>query len=176
MILEALTILLIGDSHLQGQMGKTLQSQLAQKNTVHLYAVCGSHLKGWIQGGQKGCQNQGQTVSVKSLVAQLKPDLVIYSLGTNSILNPASLIEKEVQNLSNIPTKCLWIGPPAMAKFNASILANFYHSLVNGLAPGCGMVDSEVITQYPPAGDGLHYWGQYAKDWGQSIYQLIKNR
>ncbi len=175
MILESLTILMLGDSHLLGEMGKTVQAELAKKNTVHMHAVCGSSTRGWILGGARGCQNIGRTEAAGFLVAKYKPDLTIISLGSNNLRNGTALTTRETRELlSHIPGKCIWIGPPDMRVFTKAQFKDFYAGLVDGLVGKCQLIDSEVLTEpMPQGGDGIHYFGASGRNWGMKVLSKL---
>jgi len=127
-------IVIIGDSHAYGYMGKNLQKSLKkQGHDVELFAVSGSSAKNWL--GQ-----QGSMPTFSEIIETKKPQKIIFSLGTNDVFNQCPNEEFFSDNvkkiLSIIPksTTCVWVGPPGYQKGKIiSKCKSFYNGLVDGL-------------------------------------------
>lgn len=107
-----------------------------------------------------------------------KPDLVVIQQGTNlfgqvlanSPAKGAELVTKAViklltKNNEYAPSsKCLWVGPPEIAKMNGQTISDSQKQLmVNAIKEGirksgtpCNFLDSRLFTK-PPGGDGTHF-------------------
>ena len=206
-LLAGLSILLIGDSHLSeaGRLITYLHNDLlAQHATVSTYGGCGTVPSNWldvtaIRCGAAHRVNAGpvvamgppaasQTVPMDSLIATVKPKLLIIELGDNltSYPNPdldQTWVKSEVALLAgrihaaNLP--CLWIGPGWGHDGGPSMkTAARVQELVSVMAPlvaPCEYIDSLKLS-HPgewPTVDGEHYTRVGYERWGLALTKAI---
>ena len=199
--IQSKRILFIGDSHVAGPFGKTLDKLLrTQTNTtVETYGVCGSigtyffkgtpthcgffyhHQDGSIESGD---QQKKNAPLIKDLMQTLNPQLVIIELGSNYATGfkpefPAKDMRKLALEATKQGAKCIWISMPDTRKFRSEqpTILQATHQAIDSL---CTFIDSTLLTHYPDhGGDGLHYEDASLRDqaisWAkESFYQIQK--
>lgn len=194
--LEALTILVIGDSHTVGPFGKKLDSLLRNDGArVATYGSCGS-IAGWWYSGQKtscGYYKRGTdgvefsanshfTPLFKNLLRDIRPDVVIVELGTNYVNNPRDAfavedMRKMARDIQGVGAECFWILPPDMRKFRAD-LPRLERLVREAVSDSCRLFESAKFTQYPATGgDGVHYWSAtgtpIAERWAREAFSAF---
>ncbi len=187
------TVLIVGDSHSVGTFGKTFHEQLRQKTIqpVELRASCGSIIRWWYTGQETPCGyleispegtqrslKRARTPLIPALFDSVKPSTVIVALGSNYLRGyPDATLFDDVRRLlldiQRIGARCIWIGPPTMAKFRAE-LPEFMHRLEALLHSSCILIDSRPFTRYPEgARDGIHFdWEELkpiAREWAREV-------
>lgn len=193
-------VLFLGDSHSYGVYGTVIDGYFRKTaSKVVSIASCGSSPSTWTSvkanfkttncGYWRKERSEGE-VRVKSQklesfsthLDQVKPDLVVLSLGTN-ILASRSNVESELKSIDLMMEQvkktgadCIWIGPPDLAK------SPFKDNLKYGIEKiksqvekySCRYIDSSKITSYPSGkSDGIHYGPADSRKWGESVTQQI---
>jgi hypothetical protein len=185
------SILVIGDSHLAGPFGLTLDGLLRQNKSdeVRTYGVCGAratsfaHVARMVGVRHTTCGYFERTLqtriltsrpsSAPSLKTLLKhpTDYLIVALGTNyvneenflsMILDTSEIFDLLVK--FSPQTKCLWIGPPNIRRYQLKIY-QINRILKNFIGHECEYFDSYALTKYPEhGGDGIHFAGNEQRE------------
>jgi len=195
---HANTILFIGDSHVAGPFGHTLDEKLRTlpDTKVESYGICGSTALYFTHGGNTKCgyftkKIDGSTTDtlkgpaplITSLLTELKPDQVVIELGSNyatgwevpgMIADMASLAKAATSQ----GAKCTWISMPDTRKFKAQ-QKMVLQATVDAVAPYCNYIDSTLLTEYPATGgDGLHYEApnavHIAVNWAKQVFRYLQ--
>lgn len=177
---------------------------LSKGAQVHSLGVCGSLPSDWTmtaKGNCGGAERRGtgplnlkigsaaQTVPIQDLIKTEKPNLVIFVLGDTLadyrrpaidmpwFMSEVNRINKVVAS-SNV--KCVWVGPAwgeegfATGKTYARV--NQVSELLSKSLTSCAYVDSLKMSKPGEwkTMDGVHYQGQYYKQWGSKIVEAIE--
>ncbi|MBL7716238.1 MAG: SGNH/GDSL hydrolase family protein [Bdellovibrionales bacterium] len=195
---SGLKVVVLGDSHLVGPMGRRLDENLranASIQSVETFAVCGARADAFYSPVQTSCGYfeklaDGTTSDVLKAVSpdmanwsKSKPDWVVINLGTNVALLPdwkvaAKEIRLLLDQVKSLGARCYWILPPSMAKF-AKELPSLESFLVAEVSKDCEVFQSSKVTVYP-AGikDGIHYSSKKmtpaGQAWGDSVFAALK--
>lgn len=192
--------LFIGDSHSYGKFGEKIDTYLRSvAGQVDTVASCGSSPSTWLAKGDNykstNCgywskDSPGHDIRTKShkiesfseKMASVKPDLTVVALGTNILASPGNIaqekksIEAMLAEIKAAHSKCVWVGPPDVAK------NPFKQNLAEGVKEmrelveknGCMYIDSTKMTSYPSSNkDGIHYGPQDAAAWGEKVTKAI---
>ncbi|MBC7465418.1 MAG: SGNH/GDSL hydrolase family protein [Bdellovibrio sp.] len=185
--------LFIADSHGYGKFGVEIDKYLRtiSTNTTSI-ASCGSSPSTWVNTTANfkatNCgfwkkESDGKEIRVKSHkqssfteeIENVKPNLTVVALGTNILTSPQSIekeklsIEKMLTQIKQAKSKCIWIGPPDVAKnpFKANLEKGVQEIKALVEKNKCVFIDSTEITKYPKDNkDGIHYGATQAGDWG----------
>ncbi len=182
------TILMIGDSHTNGEYGRNLKSQLESLgNTVIKEGVESTGIRHWITGEITiNGQAPHRFNNLQTLITSHNPNTVIISLGTNNYGDASADIERNAQQLiSVIPAgiRCFWAGPPEVREnpsasggiTNADV-DKVYGALNSGVTRKCTLVDSRLYTDKNSpefSSDGFHLTGNAAITWAGGVYHEI---
>lgn len=158
---EGTLVLHIGDS-MAGALGVALNDELKQhKIKGMLRFKTASYIPGWAGG-----------LELPLHVSQLKPDLVLVTLGTNEVKMPdptqrAPLVKKIVKLIGNRP--CVWIAPPVWTQEKG-----LYQVIRDNVAP-CRYMDTErVYPDMPRLGDKIHPTIGARKEWAKRVVDWLK--
>ncbi len=196
-------ILLIGDSHVAGPFGKTLDSLLRtlEGTRVETYGVCGAIGSYFFDSTLTNCgyfyhQAEGDATSglrntkanapnLPNLIADDRPDLVILELGSNYAKGYTyDFIVNDMKTTAEAAVKsgaqCLWVNMPDTRKYrkNQKRIIEATHDAIDSL---CTFYDSTKVTRYPKyGGDGLHYEDNasmvhQAEQWAHLVFNEVKN-
>lgn len=193
-----LHVVVIGDSHTVGPMGRRLDDQLRQNpsiQSVETFAVCGARANAFTQPVTTSCglyekEASGFTLDVLAGVSpeparwgRTKPDAVIVVLGTNLIpLSDWKVAAKEVQGLLSeiraLGSRCFWVLPPSMSRFEKELPA-LEVFLQNEVGLDCEVFQSSKVTAYPKGEkDGVHYSSKaltpLAEAWADEIFAALR--
>lgn len=182
---DPMRILHVGDSHTAGSYGKFLDALLRDLPETQVMSIgsCGSSM-GWFLGGRPiatGCGYWSKTLDgtvisspygrrhvtpkLSKLMDEVGPDLVIVSLGSNSLGVGSSSVSQSVARFineiktSNPKAKCLWVGPPHGMHKTEPKFGNLYRAIQKGVGDQCTFFDSR-----PEKLPYLHYgklWDEY---------------
>lgn len=161
---EGTVVLHVGDS-MAGALGVALNDELKQHNVKGILRFkTASYIPGWA-GGQE----------LPLHLSQMKPDLVLITLGTNEVKMPdptqrAPLVKKIVKLIGDRP--CVWIAPPIWTEERG-----LYQVIRDNVAP-CRYMDTEVVYPgMPRLGDKIHPTINARKEWAKRVVAwLAKER
>jgi lysophospholipase L1-like esterase len=155
------TVLHIGDS-MAGALGIELNHELGKHDVKGILRFrTASYIPGWAWGKE-----------LPLYLAQVQPDLVIITLGTNEVKIPDAtqrigLIKKLIARLDGRP--CVWIAPPVWAPEKA-----LYQVIRDNIAP-CRYMDTEVVyPDMPRLKDKIHPTIPARKIWAERVVQWLK--
>ncbi len=193
------SVLFVGDDHVAGNFGNVVDTYLRtlaiEVNTI---AECGSTPGNWVgvrsdfqaascglwQRDEKNREKKQKEFKARSFTEELAkadPDLTIIALGTymlkseRDIQNEQAAIEKMLDEVDRIQSKCIWIGPPKISKEPfASNLENGVRTLKKVLSKSrCEFIDSTKLSNYKGK-DGLKYQVAAATRWGAQVTHEIE--
>lgn len=184
-------ILYIGDSHSVLSFGDHFRGNLikhyGESLELHQYAVSGSHLLHWFEGGLSDLQIRNLkfvsggdltkspvacNFKIEELIREIRPDELIIALGTNDLIFLNEQVkgvpyQRALASISTLVEKAIWILPPRMgfdvvssslqSDYNALISKNFTRAL-----------DSSGFS--PDQSDGIHFFQALAISWADSIW------
>lgn len=157
---EGTTVLHIGDS-MAGALGVALNDELKQRKVKGMLRFkAATYIPGWAWGKE-----------LPLYLAQVKPDLVLITLGTNEVKMPdptmrAPTIRKLVGLLGGRP--CVWIAPPVWAPEKG-----LYQVIRDNIAP-CRYMDTErVYPDMPRLGDKIHPSINARKEWAKRVVNWL---
>ncbi len=193
-------VLILGDSHLFGEFGKSLQQLISVRlgmATLSIAVCAGSpelFLSAKLQGpcglkvrrakpyGEIELVESGRDGVMDSLIttlSSLKPRLTVINLGTNMNLHSNRAIgvsaNRLVQTITSIlpDTVIVWVGPPA---YNGS--ERIRSALTASLGPlhGVGFLDGSLFTRDEPLPRKNPHFGSYkASQWAGYVFDGILN-
>lgn len=196
-------VLHIGDSHTVGIYGQEMDKHLRSTGAkVATYGSAGSSPKWWITGqttrsgffSRDGEEKTTQpakwndphpTPKLKALLAEFRPNVVVFSLGANLIHATPATIENQMREIADMAkaygTEIIWVGPPdgRESKKPTSKQNELYDTLARVAREYGDFIDSRPLTEYPATGgDGVHYWGaegsRVAKAWAEDVFTQIQ--
>jgi lysophospholipase L1-like esterase len=154
-------VLHIGDS-MAGALGIALNDELARHKVKGMLRFkTASYIPDWAGGRELGLY-----------LAQLKPDLVLITLGANEVkmLDPARrapLIRKIVGKLEGRP--CVWIAPPVWTEERG-----MYQVIRDNIAP-CRYMDTEqVYPDMPRLSDKIHPTFAARVEWAKRVVAWLR--
>lgn len=202
-----------------GEYGKVLDSyfrSLIKKDSVApkvtSVSVCGSSPSNWMAnteqlkktncGYWRKSQLNGEVrktthpyFSFENEFSKAKPDLVVFTLGTNMLVDMTTLGD-EITKIGLLTKKvienqaqCVWVGPPDTLKPNLKPHLKPTISAIEEVVKknGCHFIDSTKITVYPDIKavtkkgnkgvsntDGIHYTPNGSTQWGSKVVEIIK--
>lgn len=195
--LHAATVLFVGDSHSVGPFGWALDQHLRDAgHTVGTYASCGSIPKWWTTGQKTTCGyfsrdvkgtktqlNQRSTPIMDTLLADIKPDVVIMEFGGNYVNLPSDdFVKKDITSfiakIKATGSACFFITNPD-TRSNRAQIPRVIRLIKEAVGDDCPIFESQLVTQYPATGgDGIHYWSAQgtpiAKSWAQKAFDAFK--
>ena len=155
------TVLHIGDSMAEA-LGLALKDELAKSDIkLVLRAKAGSYIPEWA----------GQRLDVKGMVRDIKPDLVIITLGGNELYirepeTRADAVRRLVAKLGGRP--CVWVAPALWSDDTNAILEVVKQNLhpcryfdTNALVPPLERVGDKIHPTYP----ARRVWAETMLDW-----------
>lgn len=159
------TVVLHIDDSMAGALGVALNAELKQhKVKGHLRFKTASYIPGWAGG-----------LELPLHLSQLKPDLVLITLGTNEVKMPdptqrAPMLKKIVKAIGDRP--CVWIAPPVWTQEKG-----LYQVIRDNIAP-CRYMDTEVVyPDMPRLGDKIHPTIGARQEWAKRVVAwLAKER
>ncbi|MCB9606300.1 MAG: SGNH/GDSL hydrolase family protein [Polyangiaceae bacterium] len=155
-------VLHIGDSF-AGALGVPLNEELRSRGLVsHLRFKTASFIPNWAGGYDLG-----------AYIAQLKPDLVLITLGANEMAmkDPTlrvPLIKKIVKRLNGTP--CVWIATPLWGMDNGLM------DLIRDNSAPCRFMDTNKIHPgMPRLSDKIHPTIAARKGWAKVVVEWLQN-
>ncbi|MDD5305969.1 MAG: hypothetical protein PHU25_01485 [Deltaproteobacteria bacterium] len=155
---HGLTVLHIGDSHVAAGLSAGLRRHFAETGARYITDVwVGSREQTWVTTGR-----------LKELLAQVRPDVVIVTLGTNAMWHKrpdkyATWVRALAGQIGR--RACYWLGPPP-------ILADPY-GFIDMQAHSCGpceWFDSRALAT-PPRPDGkFHLTRGQGEGWAERVW------
>lgn len=197
-LILASTVMLVGDSHSVGPFGWYLDENLRKEGyNVATYASCGSIGKWWTTQQKTTCgyyekdlngkvtqANTHPTPELTSLLAEVKPQVVIVELASNYVKTPSDEFVKNdikafVKTIKDAGASCFWISAPDMRLYRNDI-PRLDKLVYEAVGNDCVMFDSKKFTNYPATGgDGIHYWFSaalpIAHKWADGAFEAFKN-
>lgn len=192
-------VLIIGDSQTVGPYGHTLDGLVrATGATVSTQASWGASPPWFFNGqettalwsndtaGHDTTRSKVATPLLKDLLAAVRPDVVVVTMGGNMIAANASQadVTMQVSQIGNAVSasgaQLVWVGPPKYdpAKRSPELVEQFYQKLGN-IVPEYGtLIDSRPYIEAYSGRDGLHYAGakgeKIAQQWANGVFQAIQ--
>ena len=192
--------LIISDSHGEGAYGSELASLIEKEQDVSFYAFGGTAPADWIEGytqpwgfweyhsGRLNLRGQKRTTPLlQQLVADLRPERVIISLGTNLIWREHQA--KDLQDMRALieivrasGAECVWVGSPDLNPGKPSQIRRELEvrELLKKEVKNCQLIESWNFTHYPDrSGDGIHYDAialrgkDLAKSWARNVFNQL---
>lgn len=161
---EGTRVLHIGDS-MAGALGIELNRQLKEQGVKGtLRFETSSYIPTWAWGD-----------ALPQALAQVKPDLVIITLGMNElkIADPgqrAKTIRRLVERLGDRP--CVWISPPPLASGTNELPA-----VIRDHCPPCAFMNTdEVYPDMPRLGDKVHPTMPARVEWARRVIRWLAER
>ena len=125
------------------------------------------------------------TPKLETLLAQFRPNVVVFSLGANLIHAAPATIESQMREIADMAkaygTEIIWVGPPdgRESKKPTSKQDTLYRTLERVAREYGDFIDSRPLTEYPATGgDGVHYGGpegsRIAKGWAEDVFEQIQ--
>lgn len=194
--IQASTVLFVGDSHSVGPFGWALDQHMRDAgHDVATYASCGSIPKWWSTGQKTSCGffsrdlkgtktslTNSPTPLIDSLLADIKPDVVVMEFGGNYLKTPSADyitqdIKSFVKKVKDSGARCLWITQPD-SRTNRSEIPRVAHLIKEAIGKDCPIFESYNVTKYPTTGgDGTHYWSTEgtpnAKKWAKAAFDFF---
>lgn len=198
-ITAGIKVLIIGDSQTVGPYGKTLDGLVrATGATVSTQASWGASPPWFFNGqetstlwshdtaGHDATRSKVATPLLEDLLAAVKPDVVVVTMGGNMIASNASQgdvtmqVSQIGQAVSASGAQLVWVGPPKYDpdKRSPELVEQFYQKLRN-IVPEYGtLIDSRPYIEEYSGRDGLHYSGakgeQIARQWANGVFQEMQ--
>lgn len=161
---EGTRVLHIGDS-MAGALGLELNRQLKEQGVKStLRFETSSYIPTWAWGD-----------TLPQALAQVKPDLVIVTLGMNElkIADPgqrAKTVRRLVERLGDRP--CVWISPPPLASGT-----NELPTVIRDNCPPCAFMNTdEVYPDMPRLGDKVHPTMPARAEWARRVIRWLAER
>lgn len=206
-------VLLIGDSLSVGPFGKEFEAFLQRRYGARgyaLFASCGSSPEDWLRGtpafttkcGYRQTTPAGSVVreyaggkrpppvktpKLPSILARLRPQVVIVQLGTNWMAKIAPghtdgapyrrIIKdfvREVRSVPGPPPRIIWIMPPASSAYPAET----HRDVERWITESARSLDFQVVNSRritgpyrkgTTGGDGVHYSGAAGRAWARGV-------
>ena len=195
--LQAATVLFVGDSHSVGPFGWALDQNLRDAgHQVATYASCGSIPKWWITGQKTPCGffsrdlkgtkvqvTQNPTPIMDTLLADIKPEVVVMEFGGNYVNMPSDeFVKKDIRSfiakIKATGAACFWITNPDSRTYRAE-MPRVLKLIKEAVGNECPLFESQLVTRYPETGgDGIHYWNTLgtpiAKSWAKKAFEAFK--
>jgi hypothetical protein len=195
--LQAATVLFVGDSHSVGPFGWALDQNLRDAgHQVATYASCGSIPKWWITGQKTPCGffsrdlkgtkvqlTQSPTPIMDTLLADIKPEVVVMEFGGNYVNMPSDeFVKKDIRSfiakIKATGAACFWITNPDSRTYRAE-MPRVLRLIKEAVGNDCPLFESILVTRYPETGgDGIHYWNTLgtpiAKSWAREAFEAFK--
>ncbi len=193
---EPARVLFVGDSHVVGPFGQTLNSLLRKTPgiTSETFGSCGTIAAHWLRNGKTTCgaleqtpaekvpviSKNAPTPQIEKLVKDFRPNFVIVELGANYWDSSNAEMKKDLEPFLKVildgHAKCFWVSMPDSRK-----LKDQQGWIVSGTSEfvksRCAFFDSTQVTRYPAqGGDGIHYWGEatpQAVSWAKLVHQAF---
>lgn len=206
------SFLLIGDSHLVGDMGRKLVSLIESSHpndSLSIDASCGATPFSFFSEYKSICgtwqklpslplidtQKPYLAVNLRDALTLSQPDHIIVSLGTNlatqcrtkeNKIIPCysdSVVKEQIKQLLGFiqrrPLQCTWILAPAVKRIEgkshiSETRAIEVNTLISTLvSKTCTLVTSPQKHYPHPRGDGVHYFGNEAGIWAESVFKNL---
>lgn len=196
MQVQADTILVIGDSHIVGPFGQTLDALLRDKgHEVATFGSCGSIAKWWFSGKSTTCgyfekNLKGESIEtikketplLTSLLKEIKPDEVILEFGANYFSFPSDQFVKNdlikiIEEIKSSGANCFFVTNPDSRKLKVHQL-RLSKLIKEAVGEQCTLFNSLNVTSYPEVGgDGIHYSFKGGKDiakkWAEEVFKTF---
>lgn len=155
-------VVIVGDSHMEGEIGKTLQGELQAKGyNVVRRAVVGSTILFWATDGP------------------ITPDqdrYPIIALGTNDFSNSDSYFEQTVPALlKRFKKKGIWVGLPPMMRPDVLAQLERVNATLARLVKAAGWEFVPYNWQNERPDEGIHFSGEDAQSLGKKLAKDILN-
>lgn len=195
--------LIVSDSHGEGAYGSELAALIEKEQDVSFYAFGGTAPADWIEGYTQPwgfweyhsdrLNLRGQkrpTPLLQQLVAELNPERVIISLGTNLIwrehqAKDIEYIRSMIEIASASGAECIWVGSPDLNPAKATQIRREMEvrQLLKEEVKNCHLIESWSFTHYPDrSGDGIHYDAialqgkELARNWARNVFRQLNIR
>ncbi|WP_413587245.1 SGNH/GDSL hydrolase family protein [Bdellovibrio sp. HCB274] len=193
------SVLLVGDDHVAGAFGNALDRYLRTIAVdVNTIAQCGSTPDNWIgksaeftptrcgywqrnEAGQEKRSKEFKPRSFQEELAKADPDLTVIVLGTFLLKDSKEMgeqkaaIEKMVEDVRNVASRCIWVGPPQLKKppysDNLQQGVRMFESIFKKLR--CDYVDSTRLSTYKGK-NGIDYQVAAGTNWGAAVSREIE--
>lgn len=187
-------ILLVGDSHLQGAFGATLESELVRaQHKVRRVSGCGISAVHLVHPVPVPCAAAPSPSSNATFVdrGEAMPDLaqaarganlVVVNLGTNQYLsrNLDSYVGTIAAKAKSGGARCQWVGPPDLGTEELRERMRAIDAELSRITAkhGCAYVSSLKLTRYPERQglDGVHYPNPEASRWAEAVAAELGGR
>jgi len=201
-VLVGLTLLVIGESHMNDLMEPLNASLVKQGASVHSIGACGANAGDWLTTRQVDCGGAEQTntarikikgpeattTPVAELIGTYKPDLVVIVIGDTMAAYdkpafPKTWVWQNVTSLTRAiaatGTKCAWVGP-AWGKEGGKYKKNDVRTkqmsqfLSLNVTP-CTYIDSLTFSRPGQwvTTDGQHFTAAGYRAWGNAIGEAL---
>lgn len=196
-------ILMIGDSQVVGDYGKSMSKKLRLAGAeVFQYGVASSTPEWWMKGtvGRSGWsvrlndvsqgppgntwKNPHSTPTLASLLEKHQPQTLIISMGGNLRGKSEVTIRKQVEDLLFIArgkvAEIIWVSSPERRADdrNRSDYEKFTALLRNAVGASARFIDSSKHSDYPQSetqGDGTHLVGAQAESWASAVMAELQS-
>jgi len=198
MALAALSVLVIGESHVMGsdsQLNALHEALTEQGATVNTYGMCGASAGDWVYPVTVPCgrterlgqspvvveHNLSRTWNLDRLAAQHHPDLVIVELtdfmaGFGSAEMPPRWATEEIRALVDRIEKhhlpCAWVGPVwGDPYYKTTARVKETSELLSGTVAPCRLIDSVAFAKSGrwPTTDGEYLTRSSYRQWSAAI-------
>lgn len=186
------TVLLIGDSHLQGPVGEVLAKKLKQNQTLVRVSVCGARFEHYLKSLPTSCgylyespnqltrNKHGSAPRLHEVLKRHDPDWIVVNLGTNELqTKPETMKNQAKQFLNQLKPnqKCVLIGPYDTAKPGLKRNLHKVNQILNELSHEykCHFIRADHLVTYPQGPyDGIHFPPHAGKQLGEKIYEQLQ--
>jgi hypothetical protein len=201
---EPLRTLVIGDSHVFGKFGASLDESLRARpgRQVWTYGSCGSSPMSWIRGMETPCGGyehpegkpvqktleRYRTPAIEELLLAVRPQRTIVIMGANFLrysVATAPHVRQLVEILEKAESACTWVGPPETPDRNATdddqvryhkSVERLYRILRTETAERCTLLDARKMgIRYWDTVDNVHIGPVAAKEWSAGVLRAIEN-
>ncbi|PIQ24149.1 hypothetical protein COW36_10725 [bacterium (Candidatus Blackallbacteria) CG17_big_fil_post_rev_8_21_14_2_50_48_46] len=136
--------------------------------------------------GQQQTETKVATPQLQELLATVKPDVVVVTMGGNMIASNASQadVTLQVSQIGNAVSasgaELVWVGPPKYdpQKRSPALVEQFYQKLEHIVPEFGSLIDSRKYVETCAGKDGLHYSGKngerIARQWTQGVFGEIQ--
>jgi hypothetical protein len=198
--LDGKKVLMIGDSHTEGQFGSRFDALLrASGAQTHSVAQSNSSPDWWVSGrsghwggidrsaaGAAKPWETGATPTLSSLMqGKDKPDVLVVAMGANFRGRDTKSIQSEVNALADqaqkAGVKLVWVGPPNKREDigHPQAIDKFNQQMTQAIGNKGTYIPSSQFTPVYAGGDGEHYTGErgqaLANNWAERSFQAFTN-
>jgi hypothetical protein len=199
-----LRTLIIGDSHVFGKFGASLDEALRARSgrQVWTYGSCGSSPMSWLRGMETPCGgyehvegkpirktlDRYRTPALEGLLRAVRPQRTIVIMGANFLRYSASTaphVRQLVEILETAGSACTWVGPPEIrdrtatddeqVRYHKSV-ERLYRILRTETDEKCTLLDArEMGVRAWDTVDNVHVGPVAAQQWSAGVMLAIEN-